>query len=313
MIAHDTLEALFADGAQSAVDPLWTNMHAIVPPVPRPKGVAHVWRYGAIRPLLDRAGRLVSAEDAERRVFMLTNPTLKAPYTTDTLYAGLQLILPGEVARAHRHTSFALRFIVEGEGAYTAVGGEKVLMGRGDLVLTPSFEFHDHGNESDRPMVWLDGLDIPLFHFFPANFAEPWTQPRFPSEPAPADSRLRFPWAQMQARLDDAGGTVELPYEDKRAGGPIARTTAASALRLQPGVPTATVRETSSAIYHVVRGSGRTRVGDQVLEWKERDTFCVPSWQPYAHETDGGEAAYLFRYDDAPAFRALGMYRRDAA
>jgi gentisate 1,2-dioxygenase len=313
MIASDTLDALFADGSAAAVDPLWTNMEVIVPPVPQPKGVPHVWRYGAIRPLLERAGHLVTAEEAERRVFMLTNPALRPPNTTDTLYAGLQLILPGEVARAHRHTSFALRFIVEGEGAYTAVGGEKVTMGRGDLVLTPSFEFHDHGNESDRPMVWLDGLDIPLFHFFPANFAEPWREPRFPSEPAPPDSRLRFPWAPMQARLDAAGGNAELPYEDKRAGGPIARTTGASALRLEPGTPTAPVRETSSAIYHVVRGSGRTRVGETTLEWAERDTFCVPSWHAYSHETAGGEPAYLFRFDDAPAFRALGLYRCDAA
>ncbi|MBV8353983.1 MAG: cupin domain-containing protein, partial [Candidatus Eremiobacteraeota bacterium] len=172
MIATDSLDRLFNEAHAESAEPLWTQMHAMVPPLPAPKAVAHVWAWKTMQPLLERAGRLVSAADAERRVFMLVNPALKAPYTTDTLYAGLQLILPGEVARAHRHVAFALRFIVEGEGTYTAVDGEKVTMRRGDLVLTPSWNFHDHGNESTTPMIWLDGLDLPVYQFFPANFAQ---------------------------------------------------------------------------------------------------------------------------------------------
>lgn len=129
------------------VAPLWTVMGAMVPPRPAPKTTVAVWRYDEMRPLLIRAGALVSAKEAERRVLMLVNPGLRAPYTTDTLYAGLQCILPGETAPAHRHTAFALRFIVEGERGFTAVGGRKITMRRGDVVLTPSWQWHDHGHE----------------------------------------------------------------------------------------------------------------------------------------------------------------------
>lgn len=129
------------------VAPLWTVMGAMVPPRPAPKTAVATWRYEDVRPLLLRAGELVRASEAERRVLMLVNPGLRAPYTTDTLYTGLQCILPGETAPAHRHTAFALRFIVEGEGGFTAVGGRKVRMRRGDVVLTPSWQWHDHGHE----------------------------------------------------------------------------------------------------------------------------------------------------------------------
>jgi gentisate 1,2-dioxygenase len=123
--AHDTLDQLFIDAHEQHADPLWTVMNAMVPHRPIPRAVPNIWRWEVMKALLDRAGDLVGTKEAERRVFMLINPALKAPYTTDTLYAGLQLIRPGEVARAHKHTSFALRFIVEGRGAFTAVGGEK--------------------------------------------------------------------------------------------------------------------------------------------------------------------------------------------
>lgn len=129
------------------VEPLWTVMNAMVPPLPNPKASITSWKYNEIRPLLLEAGRLVSDKEAERRVLMLVNPTMKAPYTTDTIYAGLQLINPGETAPAHRHTAFALRFIIEGERGFTAVGGKKVVMRRGDVILTPSWEWHDHGHE----------------------------------------------------------------------------------------------------------------------------------------------------------------------
>lgn len=129
------------------VEPLWTVMNAMVPPLPNPKASVASWKYKEIRPLLLEAGRLVSDKEAERRVLMLVNPTMKAPYTTDTIYAGLQLINPGETAPAHRHTAFALRFIIEGERGFTAVGGKKVIMRKGDVILTPSWQWHDHGHE----------------------------------------------------------------------------------------------------------------------------------------------------------------------
>ena len=153
--------------------PLWESMHQLVPPQPAPKYQAAHWDYDKVRPFLMESGSLITAKEAVRRVLILENPAMQgSACITPSLYAGLQLILPGEVAPSHRHTQSALRFIVEGEGAYTAVDGERTIMREGDFVITPTWTWHDHGNESKKPMVWLDGLDIPLVAMFNAGFAE---------------------------------------------------------------------------------------------------------------------------------------------
>src|SRR5919204_5386737 len=154
--------------------PLWEQLHSLVTPEPTTSCLPALWRYDEVRPHLMQAGGLITAQEAQRRVLILENPGLRGQATiTGSLFAGLQLILPGEVAPAHRHTQSALRFIIEGHGAYTAVDGERTYMSPGDFVITPSWTWHDHGNDSDRPMVWLDGLDIPLVSLLDAGFMEP--------------------------------------------------------------------------------------------------------------------------------------------
>ncbi|HTW84369.1 MAG TPA: cupin domain-containing protein [Candidatus Sulfotelmatobacter sp.] len=310
MIATDSLDQLFTDAAGQDAQPLWTQMESMVPPFPEPKAVPHLWRYAEMRPLLERSGRLVGTKDAERRVFMLVNPALKAPQTTDTLYAGLQLILPGEIARAHRHVAFALRFIIEGDGAFTAVGGEKVTMARGDVILTPQWDFHDHGHEGKTPMIWLDGLDLPVYQFFPANFAQPYSSEQYPSTPAAGDSHLKYPWAEMQAVLDEQPGPFGYAeYRHRDRGGAISSVIGAAAERLSGKTSSPLRRETAGVVYHVYEGHGTTKVGETTLRWERGDTFCVPAWTRYQHTpaTD----AYLFRFDDAPVLRAIGAYRSE--
>lgn len=309
--ASDSLERLFAEAGVVHAEPLWTVMEAMVSKEPHARAVPAIWRWETMRPLLNRAGELVGTDLAERRVFMLINPALKAPHTTDTIYAGLQLIRPGEVARAHKHTAFALRFIIEGHGAFTAVGGEKVVMERGDVVLTPTWEFHDHGNESNEPMIWLDGLDLPLLHLMPLNFGQQYKDSQYPSTPAVGASRLRYPWPEMQTRLDAvAGPFAEIDYVHRGTGGPIAATMGASALRIDAGATSGQIRETASGIYHVYEGRGSTKVGDQTIAWKQGDTFCIPLWTPYEHRAD--EKSYLFRFDDRPLLRAMNWYQTAA-
>ena len=306
--AHDTLDRLFAEAKVVHAEPLWTVMEAMVSREPAARAVPAIWRWETLRPLLNRAGDLVGTDLAERRVFMLINPALKAPHTTDTIYAGLQLIRPGEVARAHKHTAFALRFIIEGTGAFTAVGGEKVIMERGDLVLTPTWEFHDHGNESSEPMIWLDGLDLPLLHLMPLNFGAQYHAQQYPSTPATGPSRLRYPWPEMQAQLDAAPGPfAEIDYVHRETGGPISATMGASALRIDAGATSGSVRETASGVYHVYQGRGSTQIGDRAIAWQQGDTFCIPLWTPYEHRAE--TAAYLFRYDDRPLLRAMSWYQ----
>src|SRR5579884_136712 len=166
-------QAFYDRIAPLSLAPLWESLHHLVTAEPRSRAVPHVWHYREVRPYLMQAGGLITAMEATRRVLILENPGFVGEaQVTDSLFAGLQLILPGEVAPAHRHTQSALRFIIEGSGAYTAVDGERTIMRPGDFVITPSWTWHDHGNTGTGPMVWLDGLDIHIVKLFEASFRE---------------------------------------------------------------------------------------------------------------------------------------------
>jgi gentisate 1,2-dioxygenase len=313
MITTDGLEALYDDLRRHNSGALWTNINQVNRREPSAVAVPYVWKYADMRPLLERSGELVSAADAERRVAMLLNPGIdRLPFTTDTIYAGLQLILPGEIARAHKHTAFAMRFIIEGDVAYTGVGGERCDMRPGDLVLTPPLEFHDHGNESETPMVWLDGLDVPLYQWLPVHFTRFFSAEQYPSEVRGAQSPLVYPWADMQGQLDaDPQPFAAREYRRRDTGDAVSRTMGAQAERLDAGHTSPSRRETASAIYHVVKGSGSSTIGDTTIEWSEHDTFVVPAWHAFEHTNGGSETAYFVRYDDVPFLRALDLYRTE--
>ncbi len=247
-IAADTLHVLFDEAVVKHAQPLWPVLGNLSPEMPTAKAVPYTWRYEDLRPFCERAARLVGTDLAERRVFMLVNPALKAPYTTGyPLCPACRSILPGEVARAHRHTPFALRFIIEGERGFTAVEGEKVMMERGDMVLTPPWEWHDHGNEGSVPMIWLDGLDLPLWQTLPAIFTEQYAGDRYPSTlGAPGGSNRKYSWIEMQAKLDMLPGpSAEARYQLRDGGGEVGLTCGAGAYRIDVGEATVPLRETA--------------------------------------------------------------------
>src|SRR5207342_3474971 len=214
-------EAFYRRIAESSMTPLWEVMSALVPERPESPCVPAIWRYEQVRPWLLESGRLITAREAVRRVLIMENPGMPGSSAiTSALYAGLQLILPGEVAPSHRHTQSALRFIVEGAGAYTAVDGERTTMAPGDFIITPSWTWHDHGNDGDEPVVWLDGLDIPIVALHDAQFAE-----RYPEAIQPvtrceglADARWAANMALMDLRHDSWTSPVfNYPYAKCRA------------------------------------------------------------------------------------------------
>ena len=151
--------------------PLWEVLHSLIPDEPSTPCKPALWKYRDARPYLMEAGKLITAKEAIRRVLILENPGMRGESCiTQSLYAGLQLILPGEIAPSHRHSQSALRFIVEGSGAFTAVDGERTVMHPGDFIITPSWTWHDHGNPGAEPVVWMDGLDIRIVELFAAQF-----------------------------------------------------------------------------------------------------------------------------------------------
>lgn len=319
--------------------PLWEVMKNLITPEPKTPVRPAVWHYDEIRPYIIESGELITAKEAERRVLVLENPGLRGQSKiTHTLYAGLQLILPGEVAPAHRHSQSALRFVVEGEGAYTAVDGEKTIMRPGDFVITPSWTWHDHGNDSDQPMVWLDGLDIPIVGMLDAGFAEGMAQDSQPLSRPEGDALARYGSGLLPVGYENTAPTSPVfnyPYERTREAlermrraeewdechglkmryvnpvtGEFAMPTMGTFMQLLPKhFNTASYRSTDSMVYSVVEGRGRTVVEGEMLHWGPRDVFVVPSWQRHHHEPD--EDAVLFSFSDRPVQQKLGLWRED--
>jgi gentisate 1,2-dioxygenase len=323
--------------AAKSAAPLWEVLGAIIPPEPRPEAVPFLWHYDDLRPLLMEAGHLLTEKEAERRVLILENPGLLGKSrVTGSLYIGLQLILPGEVARCHRHATSALRFVLEGNGAYTAVEGERTTMHPGDFILTPSWTYHDHGNPSDGPMVWLDGLDIPIVNLFDTSFAEHYPGEVQPNTIAYGDSLARYganmlpvdysparpsspifnyPYSRSREALEQLKRNgephqchgIKMRFVNPASGGYTMPTIGAFMQLLPAGFSGTAYRQTDATIYVVVEGQGRTRIGDQSYEWRSRDIFVIPSWAPVAHEARSD--AVLFSLSDRPAQQALGLWR----
>ncbi|MDM0040027.1 gentisate 1,2-dioxygenase [Variovorax sp. J22G21] len=327
-------------GADS-MTPLWEVLGALVPHQPRSPAVAHQWAYADVRDRVMEAGRLISAAEAERRVLILENPALRGQSCiTQSLYAGLQLILPGEVAPAHRHTQSALRLVLDGEGAYTAVDGERTTMRRGDFIITPAWTWHDHGNTGNEPVVWLDGLDIPIVRFLDAGFAEKSdsdfqavARPEgdalarygsnmvpvdFYQEPADPTRVFVYPWERTQASLKAiAGGTPDPHFGHKQryvnpATGRSPMPTMAAFSQLIPaGFETRPYRCTDGTVYVCLAGSAEVSVEGSTFRMAENDVLVVPSW--HSHQFRAGSEAIFFSYSDRPVQQALGLWREHRA
>ena len=318
---------------------LWNVMGDLITPEPRSACRPHLWKFDAIRDYMTEAGKLITAKEAERRVLVLENPGLRGQSKiTTSLFAGVQMVIPGDVAPAHRHSQSALRFVLEGKGSTTAVDGERTAMAPGDFVITPSMTWHDHANETYEPMFWLDGLDIPMVQFFDASFAEgsnedqqkitrppatvlPATAIIFCRSTASAARRLRrssiiptaIParrWSRPRSGNEwDACHGLKLKFSNPETGD-FAMPTIGTFIQLLPkGFKTARYRSTDATVFAAIEGKGRSRIGDQSFEWGPRDLFVVPSWQWVTHEADMDSV--LFSFSDRPVQQKLDLFRED--
>ena len=318
---------------------LWTVMSDLITPEPKSACRPHLWKFDAVRAFMMEAGQLITAKEAERRVLILENPGLRGQSRiTTSLYAGIQMVIPGDIAPAHRHSQSALRFVLEGTGAFTTVDGERTLMQPGDFVITPSMTWHDHGNETAEPMFWLDGLDIPLVQFLDASFAEGSTEDqqtiarpagdsfaRYGHNLLPVDAKpmsktspiFNYPYSYTREALEsarrrdawDACHGLKLKFTNPETGD-FAMPTIGTFIQLLPkGFTSARYRSTDATVFAAIEGSGRTRIGDATFEWGPRDLFVVPSWQWATHEADAD--AVLFSFSDRPVQQKLDLFRED--
>ncbi|MFD5947640.1 cupin domain-containing protein [Streptomyces collinus] len=340
-----TPDPVYDELPRHGVAPLWRYFGNLFPAQPRSRAVPYVWNWHDLRPHLLHFSKTLSLEEAERRVLMLVNPALtEPPATVNTLYAGLQVILPGETAQAHRHASNAFRLVIEGSGAWTTVDGERVRMSPGDLLLTPGWSWHDHTHDGDVPMFWLDALDYPLVNALEAGFYEKYPERLQPvTRPDDAGSRqflhgrlnpawrspqghnspvTRYTWTETERAFDAIADSAEgsdvdgivLEYTNPWTGGPVMPTIGCRVQRLRPGFEGTGRRHTASTIFHVVRGEGATVVDGTRLDWAGHDTFAVPGWAAYRHlNTSASADAVLFSYSDEPVMNSLGLYRCEPA
>jgi len=320
------------------INPLWLSHMA---PGVRPKLQPYVWRWEKMRELAYQAGELESLKGKGfRRALRMRNPGLKDSEAgaTRTMTSAIQIVWPGEIAEAHRHTAAAIRFVIEGRGAFTVQDGERFLMEAGDLTLTPSWVWHDHNNPEDKPVIWLDCLDAPMVGFFDSMFQEPFPQDVQPVTKPVGYTNAAIGNGLMRANLKDVvGGTLPITYKWNESygallgfgekdrfdgvimeyanpitGGHSMPTLALKLQRLEPGAHTDTHRHTSSVVYHAAKGSGYTIIDGKRLDWSKGDTFVLPAWAYHEHGCNSNDDdAVLFSMSDLPIIEAMGLYREE--
>ena len=317
--------------------PLWPSLRGVLPPTkPRPNTRATHWAYKDIKPLLLQAGELTPIEKAERRVLVLANPGhgLDKMQASAAIYLGMQLLLPGEWAPSHRHTPNAVRMIVEGEGAYTTVDGEKCPMSRGDLILTPTGLWHEHGHDGTDPVVWLDVLDLPIIYYLETSYhvngdaqtTVPGRGDRIYAHGGMAPTRmfvrgskpypmLRYPWDQARAALvtlsqdDPAAESVQITYVNPDTGTDVENILGFYAMMLRPGQTLQMPARSPACVFHLIEGQADVAIEAQKFHLAEADTCCAPGYTPVTvSNRSSSQPAFFFLADEAPLHRKLGVY-----
>jgi len=333
------LEALYTDMAANSVKGLWSVTRS------GPDVRSYLWPWETMKRLVTEAGRLVEIDrPGERRAVALVNPGLADGVSaTHTLYAAIQLVRPGEVARAHRHTPAALRFMIQGIGASTTIEGGKVPMHAGDLVLTPNWLWHEHRNEGTEDVLWLDGLDSPFVFSLAAAIYEPYEdgflpeskpldysakafglgsiRPLAAAEPLAGTPLLVYRWeaieeaigrlAEVEAASPHDGVAIE--YANQATGGHTLPTISCCMQMLRPGEHTQAHRHTYAPVHLVHRGTGYTVIEGERYDWAAGDSFVVPPWAWHEHANmSDSEPAYLFSMNDLPVLESFNLNREES-
>ena len=325
--------------ASDHLRPLWDVMRMLAPREPNAGGQPIHWDWQSLHRHILQAGDLITAEEAERRVLVLENPDFVGEgRATSSLYAGVQMVLPGEVAPSHRHTASALRLILQGDGGYTSVDGERHMMRRGDFVVTPSGTFHEHGNLGDEPVMWLDGLDVFVVNLLNAPFGEGHPEGSQPLVRPDGYALARYgagllphgheggrtetpffvwPYERTREALFEVAGAgkldpclgVKLDYADPASGRPPIRTMTGSMQLLPAGFRGVPYRCTAGSVFAVVDGSGVAKVGGREFNLQANDIFVAPGWTWRTIEASDKEDLVLFSFSDEVLQRHLGFWR----
>ena len=335
-ISADSAADLTAALAAATAQPLWDRYQRLTRREPAAADLPLCWAWADMEPLVQRATREVSMQDAERRVLLLTHPAFPdSAVSTTNLLAGLQTLLPGEVARAHRHALQAIRFVMDGGGAVTSVNDQRCPMFEGDLVLTPAWTWHEHVHPGQGRVVWFDGLDLPLCRHLDSMFLEIAGAGKDIVEPRPTraaalrravalppdafdpqvanPSRYRYAreraWRALMQATAEPDGSRLLRYVNGDSLGPVLPTLDCYLMACAANQPTRRYRSTSNAMCVVAQGRGSSQVGSTRIEWKQRDVFSLPHWNWISHTAS--DDAVIFMMTDRELLETLGYLREE--
>jgi gentisate 1,2-dioxygenase len=303
---HEPQSPFYLELGRRGFSPGWARPEPSMWAQPLPKFRPAVWRFAAAKRVLDQSGDLVPAEQTERRNLIMVNPIEGNAYaTTRHLVAAYQCVLPGDTARTHRHSAAALRLVIAAKsGVYTVVNGARIDMAAGDVVLTPSWSWHGHVNESDETCYWIDFLDIPFIQLSEAMFFEPHPSGGLEPITARGPSPMRNPSGEALGSGRDAK-TVEV-------GKNVMPTIAMHLIRQPKGGRIEVAKSTTNNIYAVVSGKARvTPEGSATETIEPGDVIAIPCW--HAHRIEAPEDAVVFRVSDEPLLKKLGLERTAAA
>ncbi|GAC1399378.1 MAG: cupin domain-containing protein [Ktedonobacteraceae bacterium] len=335
---------LYDDMKSNFLTPLWRIEESIMPLQPKPKAVPWLWKWQTLHDIAERSGKLVPIErGGDRRATALSNPGLGGqPFATPTLWAAVQWLNGREVAPAHRHTSQAIRFIINGSGSWSTVEGDRVFLERGDLVLTPPWLWHDHGSASDEAAIWMDGLDIPLNNYLDASFFEPYSgeaqevvqkpngtvlkygvgqmRPAWEKRVIEHPPMFTYKWSETERALNNLAQVDASPFDDvaleyinPHTGSSMMQSLSCWIQLLRPGIHTQAHRHTGSTIYHVFDGKGETIINGVSFPWEQGDMFVIPSWAIHEHvNASAKQGAILFSMHDIPLLMAMNKHREQA-
>jgi gentisate 1,2-dioxygenase len=331
----------FADDVRAAgLDAPWFHPGPLIQPK-KFQVQSGLWKWDKIEPLVRSTPDFVApGKGAERRILRIANPGVAELTATHTISIAFQYLLPGEVAPAHRHSPNAMRFMIDGQGAYTTVNGDKCMMRPGDLILTPAGTWHDHGNEGSGPVMWIDILDSPVVRFLETLNMEPYphekqidginkemSERRYLAPglvPAGHDAEkkerlLVYRWEKAHEALrrlaeveSDPFDDVILQYVEPRTGDSVFTCIAAYLQMIRPGVETRAHRHNSSGVYFVLQGSGTSQVNGTEYHWSKGDILVIAPSAVHQHANASGEPAILFSVQDVPLLKTLGFYREEA-
>ncbi len=327
--------------AEKQLSGIWRIPAGARPADPQTRVQPYLWKWADIYAGLVQARDQIPLErgQSERRTLRLVNPGMpEIEMASHTLMFAFQLIQPGEVAPPHRHTMAAIRFILQGKGAYTNVDRQKMAMEEGDLILTPQWSWHEHAHEGEEPVIWIDGLDVPFIQSLQLISFEPYPEKRMPTQETRYDASayglarpiagaqakppapLHYRWRDIAPALGRLAEGPPNPFEgyameyvNPLTGGPTLPTMSCWIQLLKPGQRTQSHRHTSTVLYHAFRGSGTTIIDGRPFDWEKGDTFVLPLWHWHEHaNTSATEDAILFSMNDAPVLEPFGLYREQA-